>query len=133
MGDDNPAWHRQSQTAKEFSAQENEVIHEEDSVTVAADSSENLVLHANNSGNTQLLELSTIAQANGYTELLRVLITVRDSGGTTVFTFAGNAPNYPVALDPALPIPAGGDVFSAIDNNASSSITVSISLIMRQL
>lgn len=131
MGQDNPAWHSQSQTARETAAQEDEINFGIESAGVGAGATTELLTYDNTTSNRELLEMVTIAQGSNYTDTIRYTINIRDSGGTTIAEMFINPAHQPVTFDPAAPIPGNGSVTIDVENDSSSTVNITTSVLVR--
>lgn len=133
MGDDNPAWHDQAQTANETAGQEGNIREAGTDLTPAANSTANGLIFTNTLGFPVLLELCMISFDGAWTDDMQLLFEIQDENGFQVFTVEGSPQNYPVTLDPAMRIQENWSIQVFADNNSSSSRDVSFRVIMREL
>lgn len=122
MGQDNPAWHRQSQNARETASQEDEIDYGRENAAIAAGSFAELDVYNNSTGERVLLEVVGLATQDSYTEDIWATLDIADSGGGLIGQLDTNRVDFPLYFDPALPIPDGGEARLDTNNNTSSEI-----------
>lgn len=132
MGDDNPAWHRQTQTAKETAVQEDKTLHAIAQFNVPANDNNNEVYTTNNSGGDFYLELVTFAITANYTDNANAQVQVRNENDFVLVPFDGNPQNFPIPFDPAVTVPDGGDIRLVVENNSSNMISVRSVVFLRE-
>jgi len=133
MGDDNPAFFKQNQTARETAGQEATV--QQDGVTVTVSANDDLngqVLSSSNSTDS-VLEVCEVAVNDTFTEDVRLQFIVKDSPTTIKFTVIGGANNFPVVLDPGLPIDDGDEIVGSVNNFSSNQVTVLFRALRREI
>lgn len=131
MGIDNPAWHRQSQNARETASQEDEIDYKRENTTIAAGVFAELVVYDNTTSERVLLEVVGLATQNSYTENIWAPLDVTDGTGAVIGQLDTNRVDFPLYFDPALPIPPGGAARLTVNNNTSSEIVAAGTGIVR--
>lgn len=131
MGDDNPAWHDQAQTAREKASVEQSVTTNRNNGTVSSGGSTQFDIHSNNSGQVQILEFATGRIDGSFSNDVRWNVQVIDSAGNVAGQFLGHTTNLPFEPDPGIPIKDGGEIDFIVDNGTASSIDVNVSVTFR--
>lgn len=117
MGNDNPSWHKQNQSAKEFSAQENVPQSVNTLVTVGPGGFEIPTHFSNSSGETVIVEFATVDSDPVISNQLLVRLFHEDPDTANQrWEFDAPLTQYPVYADPGVAVPDGDNIILSVTN-----------------
>jgi len=133
MGDDNPAFFKQNQTARETASQEANT--ETDGFVVnlqAGDTFSGTIIGSQDSVDS-ILEVISVAVTQDYANNVLISISITDASFNTTYTVHGTPQNWPATLDPGGFLPEGGEIQFTVINDSSTQVQVDISTVIRIL
>lgn len=134
MGDDNPPWHEQSQTAKEFAAQENVPESAVTQVTVPSEGIVTKTLFTNNRGVTVLVEAAMIEPIKNVSNRVVPEVFHEDPDtNTTQWDLSGSMTAFPILPDPGLPVPDGDEVRTQVENDTIIETDMFVDIVFREV
>jgi len=85
----------------------------------------------NSTESTQFWEVATLATDKGAGIAVDVKLTVRADGYPAV-DFCGNPENFPLEINPSVPIPPQGEIAYSAENNTSEFQDVQLYVVVRR-